>query len=67
MQDHDGRCETYNLKEESCFCEQRKINHNDFIRLWTAAGPAKNYNKSAWLDVERQLHDVGAICLYKLP
>lgn len=41
-----------------CGCARRSRNRNDFIRLWTAAAPAKNYDKSAWLNVERQLMDV---------
>lgn len=36
-------------------------NRNDFHRLWTSALPARNYNKKAWLDIERQLLEIGAI------
>lgn len=40
---------------------KKQNNHNEFIRLWTAASKASNYNKSAWLDVERQLLNAGVI------
>lgn len=39
----------------ACKCSRRSQNRNDFIRLWTAAGSAKNYDKSAWKNVEAQL------------
>lgn len=40
---------------------KKQNNQNEFVRLWTAASKASNYNKSAWLDVERQLLDAGVI------
>jgi hypothetical protein len=60
MKSHDEYCERVESNSESCCCEQRSKNRDDFIRLWTSAGPAKNYNKQAWLDVERQLLSVKA-------
>jgi hypothetical protein len=36
-------------------------NHSDFIRLWTSASSANNYNKQSWLDVERQLIESGSL------
>lgn len=45
----------------ACKCARRKQNQNDFIRLWTAAGPAKNYDKSAWKNIESQLIDADEI------
>lgn len=44
-----------------CRCAMRKRNRGDFIRLWTAAGAAKNYNKKAWVDIESQLMDANQI------
>lgn len=44
-----------------CKCARRRRNRDDFIRLWTAAGAAKNYNKNAWKSVESQLIDIGEI------
>jgi hypothetical protein len=41
----------------ACKCARRKRNRDDFIRLWTAAGSAKNYDKGAWKNVESQLFD----------
>ena len=61
MEFHDGKCERRNDDNSACGCEQRCKNHSDFIRLWTAAGPAQNYNKKAWLDVERQLYAADVI------
>lgn len=40
---------------------EKEKNQENFIRLWTAAGKAKNYNKASWLDVERQLFNSGVI------
>lgn len=61
MEFHDARCEIKRNESDACHCAQRKKNHGDFIRLWTEASPAPNYNKSAWLDVERQLIAAGVI------
>jgi len=60
MEEHDNRCEL-KFAGKLCKCERRKRNSNDFIRLWTAAGAAENYNKKSWLDVERQLFSIGEI------
>lgn len=48
---HDGKCR----------CAERRKNHDDFIRLWTAAGSAANYDKEAWKNVEGQLFSAGVI------
>lgn len=56
MEDHDGKCEMVRYKKSNCYCVVRKRNHSDFIRLWTDAKPAANYNKKAWVDVEMQLY-----------
>lgn len=45
----------------ACKCARRTRNRDDFIRLWSAAGSAKNYDKNAWKNVEAQLIDVGEI------
>lgn len=45
----------------TCKCVRRMRNRDDFIRLWTAAGSAKNYDKSAWKNVESQLIDANEI------
>ena len=61
MESHDEYCEIRKSQSNACGCAQRSRNRNDFIRLWTLAGPAKNYNKQAWLDVERQLQSIKAV------
>ncbi|MDP2228288.1 MAG: hypothetical protein Q8J78_12515 [Moraxellaceae bacterium] len=44
-----------------CGCATRIKNHNDFIRLWTAAGGSKTYDKEAWKNVESQLYNADVI------
>lgn len=61
MEAHDGKCEIIRYKHPDCHCAARKRNHSDFIRLWTAAGPAANYNKRAWIDIELQLYSIDEI------
>lgn len=46
---------------DCCHCARRAQNGSDFIRLWTAASAAANYNKDAWKDIERQLLKAKAI------
>jgi len=41
--------------------EQRKRNFEDFHRLWGATSPSPEYNKKAWIEIERQLLEAGAI------
>lgn len=38
-------------------------NFDDFHRLWGAAAKTKNYDKGAWLSVERQLLEAGVLAL----
>lgn len=41
--------------------EQRIRNFEDFHRLWGATSPSPGYNKKAWIEIERQLLEAGAI------
>lgn len=45
----------------SCRCAARKRNHSDLIRLWTAAGSARTYNKDTWKNIESQLFEIDEI------
>ncbi len=63
MENHDEQRE-FDLGEDGkggCSVQSKERNLNDFHRLWTGALPARNYNKKAWLDIERQLLEAGMI------
>jgi hypothetical protein len=51
----------YVVHRRSSITVTQQQNHEDFIRLWGAAGVASGYNKKEWLSIEKQLLQAKAI------
>jgi hypothetical protein len=63
MTKHDSECEAAGTEGLMCKCNERMKanNHQEFIRLWTAASPSPAYDKSVWKLIELQLRETGLI------